>query len=135
MIHPAVPVRPAIRFLVEVVNLAVVVPVRIFDMRRRGRTDANQTEIVKVFRKLGFSVAVTSMIGQGFPDIIIGKHKCNWLIEIKDGKKVLSQRDLTDDEEKFISNWKGSVFLVETIEQAIALAKLLDEGMIWGTKV
>ena len=113
----------------------MVVPVRIFDMRRRGRTDANQTEIVKVFRKLGFSVAVTSMIGQGFPDIIIGKHKCNWLIEIKDGKKVLSQRDLTDDEEEFISNWKGSVFLVETIEQAIALAKLLDEGMIWDTKV
>ena len=54
-------------------------------------------------------------------------------------KKVIvgdiSIRDGLQHEEKFISNWKGSVFLVETIEQAIALAKLLDEGMIWGTKV
>jgi Holliday junction resolvase len=99
-------------------------------VRRRGRTDANQTEIVKVFRKLGFSVAITSMVGNGFPDIVISKHKRNWLVEIKDGKRVLSERNLTDDEEEFISNWKGSVFLVETIEQAIALAKLLDEGMI-----
>lgn len=101
-------------------------------MRRRGRTDENQKEIVNVFRKLGFSVAITSMVGSGFPDIVIGKYKWNWLVEIKDGKKVLSQRDLTDDEEKFISEWKGSVFIVETIEQAIALAGKLDRKWLEG---
>jgi Holliday junction resolvase len=104
-------------------------------MRRRGRTDANQKEIVKVFRKLGFSVAITSMVGSGFPDIVIGKHKWNWLVEIKDGKKVLSERDLTDDEKKFISEWKGSVYIVETVEQAIALGALLDkENLLWDMK-
>lgn len=95
-------------------------------MRVRGRTDANQKEIVKTFRQLGFSVAITSMVGGGFPDIVIGKHRKNWLVEIKDGNKVLSRRDLTPDEEEFISGWRGSVFVVESIEQATALAKLLD---------
>jgi Holliday junction resolvase len=95
-------------------------------MRRRGRTDANQKEIVKTFRQLGFSVAITSAIGDGFPDIVIGKHRKNWLIEIKDGKKVLSQRDLTVDEEEFIADWRGAIYIVESIDQAVALAKLLD---------
>lgn len=95
-------------------------------MRRRGRTDTNQKEIVKIFRQLGFSVAITSMVGSGFPDIVISKHKKNWLVEIKDGEKFLSQRELTEDEKKFIAEWRGTVYIVETIEQALALAKLLD---------
>lgn len=95
-------------------------------MRRRGRTDTNQKELVKIFRQLGFSVAITSMVGSGFPDIVIGKHKKNWLVEIKDGKKFFSQRELTEDEKKFKAEWRGMIYLVETVEQAITLAKLLD---------
>ena len=95
-------------------------------MRRRGRTDANQKEIVKTFRQLGFSVAITSMIGCGFPDILIAKHRKNYLVEIKDGRRIPSERDLTPDEEEFISEWRGAIYIVESVEQAIALAKLLD---------
>jgi Holliday junction resolvase len=95
-------------------------------MRRRGRTDANQKEIVKTFRQLGFSVAVTSAIGCGFPDIIIGKHGKNWLVEIKDGKRIPSERRLTQDEEDFAAEWRGAMYIVESIEEVIALAKLLD---------
>lgn len=42
-------------------------------MRRAAKTDDNQKEIVAAFRRLGFTVAVTSALGQGFPDLVVGK--------------------------------------------------------------
>ena len=41
-------------------------------MRKRGRTDGNQSEIVKALRKLGYSVLVMSSMGGGAPDICVG---------------------------------------------------------------
>ena len=60
---------------------------------RAGRVDANQPEIVRTFRDLGCSVAITSNVRDGFPDIVMGIHGINVLVEIKDGSKVPSKRD------------------------------------------
>jgi hypothetical protein len=38
-------------------------------MRRAAKIDANQPELVKELRKLGFSIAFTFQLGKGFPDI------------------------------------------------------------------
>ena len=86
---------------------------------RAAKVDANQSEIVECFRKLGFSVQTLHTVGQGVPDLLIGKHGKNWLIEVKDGVK----KKLTCDQEKWHSEWKGQVAVICTIQQALEFAK------------
>lgn len=92
-------------------------------MRRAAKADDNQPQIVKAFRQLGFSVAHTHTIGKGFPDIIVGRDGINTLVEIKDGKKVKSQRQLTSDEKEFHKNWQGTIIIIESVEDVIEFSK------------
>ena len=43
-------------------------------MNYNKRVDKNQQEIVAEFRRLGFSVYITSHVGAGFPDLMAGKN-------------------------------------------------------------
>jgi hypothetical protein len=88
-------------------------------MRRAHRVDDNQGDIVDGLRKVGCSVRVTSMLGEGFPDLIVGIRKRNLMLEVKDGKKPRSKRALTPDEKKFHDEWKGSIQVVESLEEAL----------------
>jgi Holliday junction resolvase len=96
-------------------------------MRLAARTDSNQTEVVKQFRKFGCSVAITSSLGHGFPDIIVGKNFKNILVEIKDGNKTESARKLTSDEVDFAADWKGLICIVENLSDVIAVVKALEK--------
>lgn len=82
-------------------------------MRRAARIDSNQNAVVECFRALGASVAVTSSLGGGFVDIVVGAHGKTCLVEIKAGDKPPSARKLTEDEQEFHDNWKGSIAVVE----------------------
>ena len=84
-------------------------------MRLKARIDRNQNEIVDEYRKLGFSVAITSMIGKGFPDIVVGKYGYTSLVEIKDGEAIPSKRRLTEDEKAFFDSWGGDIRVVKSI--------------------
>lgn len=87
------------------------------------RVDSNQKEIVKVFKDLGCSVFDTSRLGQGFPDLVIGKNQKTVLVEIKkdDKAKFTAAQDL------FMMNWRGStVVRINDIDGVIRLVKLLD---------
>lgn len=95
---------------------------------RYCRTDGNQQEIVRVFRDMGCTVAVTSDAGHGFPDIVLGIRGVNLLIELKDGKKSPSQRKLTPMEENFHRNWRGQVCVVTSIEEAVDLINGIKGG-------
>lgn len=86
-------------------------------MRRIARTDDNQQLIVKQLRQLGCSVAITSMIGKGFPDLVIGYKDKNFLVELKDGSKPKSQKGLTMDEAKFFTAWKGQCDKCENLDE------------------
>jgi Holliday junction resolvase len=88
-------------------------------MRRAAKVDANQRQVVDDLRKLGFSVAITSSLGQGFPDLVLGKAKKNYLVELKDGSKVPSARKLTPDEVKFIDAWRGKVIVAGSTEEIL----------------
>ena len=93
-------------------------------MRTAARIDANQPEIVLALRKLGASVQPIHTIGKGCPDLLVGFKGRNVLLEVKDGNKSPSARALTCDETEWIANWRGSVHVVESVEQAIS--KLLN---------
>ena len=88
-------------------------------MRRNARIDANQPEVVRAFRSCGATVGHTHMVGDGFPDIVVGFGGDNYLIEIKDGDKPPSGRKLTSDEEEWHREWRGSVHIIESADQAV----------------
>jgi hypothetical protein len=88
-------------------------------MRRDARTDVNQGNIVNALRDVGASVAVTSALGSGFPDIVVGFRGVNYLMEIKDGSKPPSKRRLTPKEKEFHDLWRGSVVVVNDIDEAL----------------
>lgn len=89
-------------------------------MRLRGRVDANQREIVEALRVVGCSVQVLSAVGHGCPDLLVGHHGANILLELKDGSKPPSARRLTEDEERWHRGWQGEVVTVASIDEALA---------------
>ena len=94
-------------------------------MRLRGKTDANQPEIVRSLRKLGCTVFPTSNLGSGFPDILVGFRGHNWLFEIKDSNQPPSKQQLTDDEKDFHAAWNGQVAVITSAEDAMDIMCLL----------
>lgn len=80
-----------------------------------AKIDANQTELVEALRGIGASVAITSMVGNGFVDTVVGFRGNNFLIEIKTGKGKL-----TSDQVRFHSVWNGQIAIARTIEEALA---------------
>jgi hypothetical protein len=84
-------------------------------MRTAARIDDNQPEIVKEFRRLGFSVLLISQL-KNCADILISRDMFTAIIEIKDGKKSPSQRRLTEGEQKFKDSWKGRYYLCESLK-------------------
>lgn len=96
-------------------------------MRRDSKTDRNQTEIVDFFKKMGVSVVVTSSVGHGFTDLVLGYSGLTVLCEVKDGEKPPSKRRLTPAQKQFFygyegsGGFKGAKTVVENLEQAHAL--------------
>jgi len=86
---------------------------------RAKRTDGNQKDIVSELRKLGISVAVTSALGNGFPDIVCGHRGRNYLFEIKDPSQPPSARRLTEDEQEFHDSWRGRVYVIHSWQEAV----------------
>lgn len=90
-------------------------------MRRAARTDQNQSEIVQALRAIrGVRVQSLAGVGQGCPDLLVGYRGRNYLLEVKDGQKVKSQRLLTRDEIEWHVSWTGQVRVVETVDEAIS---------------
>lgn len=90
-------------------------------MSRAKRVDANQNAIVKQLRKMGFSVAITSMVGKGFPDLVVANWYMTVLVELKDPSKPPSARKLTEDEKKFHDSWCGDIVVATKLEDIIQL--------------
>lgn len=111
-------------------------------MRRRAKSDGNQAEIVKQLRRIpNLSVVVTSRVGQGYPDIVVGFQGVNFMMEIKDPKQSPSQRKLTNDEEHFQRNWRGQYAVVTTIEDCVSVIakgidfKYVDRLNVWTSSI
>lgn len=85
-------------------------------MRRHGRTDANQTEIVAALRGIGAHVQSLADVGKGCPDLLVSFRGAWFVFELKSpGGK------LTDDERDWHNAARASVFVVFNAEQAGAI--------------
>lgn len=94
-------------------------------MRRHGKTDANHGAIVAAFRKLGCSVLSLAALGNGAPDLCVGWGGLSILVEVKDGSKPPSARQLTADQKRFLDDWKGGLRLVDSLDAVVEAVELL----------
>lgn len=92
---------------------------------RARRVDANQSVIASAAIAMGCSVADTSKLGAGFPDLVLGvstlKGRVNFLVEVKDGAKPPSARKLTTAEREFRDGWRGQYAVVSSVDELRAL--------------
>lgn len=92
-------------------------------MRRAAKKDANHAEIVSALRAAGCGVCDLAAVGGGVPDLVVcaPTHPFKTsLIEIKDGSKPPSARQLTPDQVKFHAAWRGDIAIVTTVAEALA---------------
>lgn len=92
-------------------------------MRRAARVDENQGLIVKALRACGATVRVITQ-GDGIPDLLVGYRGHTILMEVKDGNKPPSARQLTTAEQIFFAQWTGGkLFIVNSVEEALDVLK------------
>jgi hypothetical protein len=60
------------------------------------------------------------------PDLLVGRGGTNYLLEVKDGNKPPSARELTPDELRWLHEWRGSAVVVETVEEAMRAVGVLE---------
>ena len=90
-------------------------------MRRAAKIDANQPEIVKALRSVGATVQPLHQVGEGVPDLLVGYRRTTYLIEVKDGAKPPSKRELTPDQVTWHGQWWGGPCLVvNNVSEALA---------------
>lgn len=83
-------------------------------MRRVARVDGNQAEIVAALRRVGATVQHLHTVGQGCPDLAVGRAGQTYFIEVKrPGEK------LTPDEARWHEAWNGHVAIVHDVDEAL----------------
>jgi len=95
--------------------------------QRNFKKDINHNEVVKALRLAGYAVHETHMVGNGFPDLVVGipgpdgSPGVNLLLEIKSKAKwSLSAKQL-----KFFSDWPGMIAVVSSPEEALELCNAI----------
>jgi hypothetical protein len=91
-------------------------------MRYRAKTDVRQPEIVRDVRKMGASVLVTSGLGKGAPDFIVGCRGRNYMFELKSTGNTSHRKkgQLTPDQVDWHASWQGHILVIETTEEVLA---------------
>jgi len=81
-------------------------------MRRAARTDATHAAVVQAFEAMGCAVLDLSRVGAGCPDLLVARGGRMVLVEVKDGAKAASRRQLTPAQVVFHDRWPGPVVIV-----------------------
>ena len=83
-------------------------------MRKHGKVDGNQNEIVEALRACGVSVESLAAVGGGVPDLLCGHAGENWLIEVK-----MPGEGFTPKQKPWHRDWRGKAHIAYDIKQAI----------------
>lgn len=92
-------------------------------MRRAAKVDRNQAEIVAALRGVGASVQPIHRVGQGVPDLLVGRGGANYLLEVK-----MPKEKLTPDELEWHLSWRGQVAVVYGIEDALQVVVTIGQA-------
>lgn len=90
-------------------------------MRKFGRTDGNQSDIVDKLRRIGCSVQLLSSVGGGCPDLLLGYCNRTYLVEVKNPDVSESDRKKTADQIIWHRDWHGQAAVCETFEDILTV--------------
>jgi hypothetical protein len=89
-------------------------------MRRAAKVDGNHRLIATALRAVGATVQSLAALGDGVPDLLVGRGGQSWLLEVKDPAQAPSKRRLTPAQLEWRAAWRGvPVVVVETPEEAL----------------
>lgn len=95
----------------------------------KGRVDNNHKAVMDALRNAAMKPISLASVGDGCGDILVGFRGINVLLEVKDGEKPPSARELTAAEKEFESTWPGQYCIVlspeEAVEAVLRHAKLI----------
>lgn len=111
-------------------------------MRRAAKVDANQPRIVEALRDAGCSVQTLHGVGDGVPDLLVGRWMPEWggvnfLLEVKADAKAKKRKGSTAEaQEKWRREWRGpTVAVVTSVDEALsAVGILLRTGLATSTR-
>ena len=83
-------------------------------MRWAAKTDANQKAIVQALRDAYCSVLPLHRVGQGCPDLAVGRGGKVYFLEVKTDNGKLTPAEL-----EFQQMWRGHYAIVRTPEEAL----------------
>ena len=81
------------------------------DMAYARKVDENQRQIVKDLRLAGFSVMITSGLGDDYPDLVVGRWGVDRQVEIKrpaGPRGGTAMRNLSEGQERHAREWGGA---------------------------
>jgi len=87
---------------------------------RRRKVDANQAEIVAALRAAGCSVVDLSAVGDGCPDLLVGRGFQNFLLEVKQPGEKIRKDKRGELQRRFHDEWRGQRSVVSTVNGALA---------------
>ena len=90
----------------------------------RRRVDNTQAVVVAALREVGAVVAITSHVGQGFPDLVCGRNGRTVLLEVK----TEPGSRLTPDEQEWHWAWRGGPLVVVRTPAEALWAMGVDTG-------
>lgn len=88
-------------------------------MRRRARTDNNHADVVKALTDATIAVQSLAEVGNGCPDLLVAWRGFCMVLEVKDGDKCESKRELTQAQKRWHERWPGPLAVVTTPEDAV----------------
>lgn len=97
------------------------------NLRRNPNVDKNQKEIVAALRQAGASVEHLHGVGNGCPDLLVGYHGKNILMEIKNKTRFPSDGRLNATQQDWHDEWRGQAEVVYCITDAL---NLLNKSVI-----
>ena len=95
-------------------------------MRRAAQRDGNEMAIVTALEALGCSIQRLST--KGVPDLLVGWHGHNVLLEVKDphaARGPAQATRLTPDQVIWHSKWKGQAHIVQSEVEAIQVMRAI----------
>lgn len=94
-------------------------------MPKYGRVDANHSAVGRALQQAGCSVQSLAAVGSGVPDYLCAIGGLNFLVEVKDGTAVPSERRLTTHQVAWHKDWNAPVFVIKNAAQGIDLVNVL----------
>ncbi len=93
-------------------------------MRRAAKVDSNQALIAAALRQAGCGVVSLAAVGSGVPDLLVHDPTYPFQTRLMEVKNLKGRGNkLTPAQQVFHANWRGSVVVVETVDQALAAIK------------